>query len=65
MAKNGPEYVEDDLFGQKWSHKRCLYWSELTPCQISKKSEKIFRGVAAKACLGTFWAQKQTLTDFY
>ena len=52
------------FFGQKWSNKRCSYWSELTPCQISKKSEKIFRGMPAQACLGAFWAQKLTLTDF-
>jgi len=52
------------FFGQKWSNKRCSYWSELTPCQISKKSEKIFRGMPAQACLGRFWAQKRTLTDF-
>ena len=29
------------FFGQKWSNKRCLYWSALTLCQISKKSKNI------------------------
>ena len=38
------------FFGRKWSNKRCSYWSELTPCRISKKSKKIFRGMPAQAC---------------
>ena len=36
------------------------HWSEQTLCQISKKSKKIFRGMTAWACLGTFLVQKQT-----
>ena len=55
-------YVEDELFRQKWSQKRCSYWSEVTPCQIFKKCDNIFRGMTDQACLGTFFA-KNTYFD--
>ena len=54
--------MEDELFSQKWSQKRCSYWSELFEKKKKKKKVEIFRGdifhsekSSKMAIFGYFW----------
>ena len=54
MTQNGQKSAKNDLFRPWCQYKKCFYWSKLTLCQISKKSENIDFACDFEACPGTF-----------